>query len=271
MAYKIQKMGVSGILDQAITLIKNHFGLLFGIVAMAWLPCQIVVGLLGGYMQSMAAAPPEQAAAMMQSGQFQIVMIAIGVLSLIAGLVILPISNAAVIYAVSEQYLGRSTTPGEAMRFGFSRLGALIWTSILMGLAIMGGLILLVVPGILCMLWFGLAQHVVVLEGLSGGKALGRSRQLTRSSMGTFVGLGIVAFAINFALGLAIGLIPEPYTQNVLAAVVNSLMTAFSTALFVVYYFSCRCGLENFDLELLAKAVGESAPGTTSADDELSV
>lgn len=157
------------------------------------------------------------------------------------------------------------------MKFGFSRLGALIWTSILMGLAIMGGFILLIIPGILCLLWFGLAQHVVVLEGLSGGKALGRSRQLTRSSMGTFVGLGIVVWVINFALGLGVGVIPEPYTMNLVNVLVSSIMTAFTTAMFVVFYFSCRCDLENFDLELLAKAVGESSPDTKTDDGELSV
>jgi len=271
MAYKIQKMGVGGILDQAITLTKNHFGLLFGIIAMGWLPCQVLIGLISANMQSSLGSSPDEAAVAMQSGQFVPMSIAVAVISILALLIVLPVTNAAVIYAVSEQYLGRSTTPGAAMKFGFSRLGALIWTSILMGLAVMGGMILLIVPGILCILWFGLAQHAVVLEGLSGGKALGRSRQLTRSSMGTFIVLGIVVFAINVAWGLAVGMIPEPYTQNVLVAVVTSLMTAFNTALFVVYYFSCRCGLENFDLELLAKAVGESASETTSADDELSV
>ena len=271
MAYKIQKMGVSGILDQAITLTKNHFGLLFGIIAMGWLPCQVLIGLISAYSQSTFSGSPEQAVAGMQSGQTVPFAAAFFVIFIFAMLIVLPVTNAAVIYAVSEQYLGRSTTPGAAMKFGFSRLGALIWTSILMGLAIMGGFILLIIPGILCLLWFGLAQHVVVLEGLSGGKALGRSRQLTRSSMGTFVGLGIVVWVINFALGLGVGVIPEPYTMNLVNVLVSSIMTAFTTAMFVVFYFSCRCDLENFDLELLAKAVGEPSPDTKTDDGELSV
>jgi len=40
MKYQIKQLGVGGILDQSINLLRNHFGLLFGIVATTIIPVQ---------------------------------------------------------------------------------------------------------------------------------------------------------------------------------------------------------------------------------------
>jgi len=55
------------------------------------------------------------------------------------------------------------------------------WTQLLAGLAIVGGFLLLIVPGIIFMVWFIWSQYVAVDEGLGGIAALRRSRDLTRN------------------------------------------------------------------------------------------
>ena len=52
----------------------------------------------------------------------------------------------------------------------------------------------------------------------------------------------------------------------VVQAAVSAGLVLFSVAAMVVFYFSCRCKAEAFDLELLAAAVGTS-PSTDSMDD----
>lgn len=258
MPYKIQKLGLGGILDQAITLVKNHFGLLFQIMLMTLIPWSLIAGFiqLAIIPTPPTGSSPEEMARYGQAVARNLPLI-FG-LAVIGGLIILPIANAAVIYSVAEIYLGKAVTAGAAIQKGLSKVGALIGTAILMGLAIMGGMILFIIPGILCALWFGLAQHVVVLESLSGTKALGRSRQLVRPFMGTFLALGFLVFIISAMVSAGAVLIPQAHAQLVVTVLINAILTMFSTAVFVVFYFSCRCGVDNFDLEHLAAAVGES-------------
>lgn len=258
MAYEIRELKLGGILDQGIQVVKDNFGLLFGILACVWIPYQLISQFVQLAMipeLSPDASPFEALAA-----TSEILPVTIG-FALIGALIILPLTNAAVIHAVAQRYLGNEATVLGSIQKGVSKILPLIWTSILMGLAIMGGLILFIIPGILFALWFGLAQHVVVLEDESGTTALGRSKTLVRPYLGTFLMLGILIFAITFLLGLGAGFIQQPHLQAVAQVLINAVVTLLSTAVFVVFYFSCRSGVENFDLEHLAASVGQ----TTSA------
>ncbi len=245
MAYQIKALGVGGILDQAIAVTKANFGLLFGIVAVVILPVQLVQGFL-----PLALAGQD----------LQTVAIANILMVIASAFFVFPISNAAIIYAVSERYLGRDTTFGEAVKFGTTQIGPLLWTTILLVLAISGGFILLIIPGILFGLWFGLSQEVVVLEGITGTKALGRSKTLVRPNLGTFLILSLILGVVGWLLGASVGTIPEPYTRIVAICLMQSVLTMFGLVATVIYYFSCRCKVENFDLEHLAASIGEAAP-----------
>lgn len=254
MSYEIRELKLGGILDQGIKVLKDNFGLLFGIMACIWIPYQLIANFVPLAMMDVPAdASPLE---MMQAAS-QILPLTIG-FAIAGGLIILPLTNAAVIYAVAQRYLGSPVTVMEAIQKGASKIVPLIWTSILMGLAIMGGLILLIIPGILFALWFGLAQHVVVLEDQSGSAALGRSKNLVRPYLGTFLMLGFLMFVIAFLLGLGTGLVQDLYLHAAANVVANAVVTLLSAAVFVVFYFSCRSGVENFDLEHLAASVGQS-------------
>jgi hypothetical protein len=251
MAYKIKAMGVGGILDQAISVTKDNFGLLFGIMAGIYLPIALLQSFLPVMLSEQLDAPT-----------LGIIALVFGV---IAGLFVLPISNAAVTYAVSERYLGRDVSFGEALKFGVTQIGPLVWTSILMGLAIMGGFILLIIPGILFALWFGLAQQVVVLEGINGAKALGRSKTLVRPNLGTMLILSFILGIIGMLMGMGAAMIPQVHVQLFVICLLNTVVTMLTLVAMVIFYFSCRCKVENFDLEHLAASIGEATPETKDA------
>lgn len=251
MKYEIKALSLGEILDQGIKLVRDKFGLLMGIMALTVVPFQIGVALFSTQLQPVPGQPPQLPPLGMLLTQ----------LALVYGflLVILPLANAAVVYTAARTYLGQETALGDSFRHALRRLPALIGTSILMGLAIMGGLILFIIPGILCALWFMLAQQVAVLEPLSGGPALSRSKALMKGNMGTAMVLGIVIGVINIGLGMVSNLLPHPFNA-ISAGVMAGVTTLISTCTFVVFYFSCRCKLDNFDLEVLANEVdgGES-------------
>lgn len=139
MKYEIKSLTLGEILDQTIKLIQDKFGLLFGIMALTVIPSQLALGYLTQRIQPRPGQPPEMGLVFSQLGVVFFFLI-----------VILPLSNAAVVYGTARTYLGKSVSLGECFGHALGRLIPLFWTSLLMGLAIMGGFILLIIPGILC-------------------------------------------------------------------------------------------------------------------------
>ena len=266
MTYQIRQLNLGGILDQAIAIVKDNFMLLAGILMIVWVPYQLIAGAVNlVIMPDMAAAESEMDLAAMQQ-EVVVNLIYTLPLTLIGLFIVLPLTNAAMVFAVAQLYLGYTITPIEAIRLGLRKIVPLVGTSVLMGLAIFGGLLLCLIPGILAALWFGLAQHVVILEDTSGVAALKRSKTLITPYLGTFLILGVILTIIGAMIGGGSALIPIPWLQMLVMVALQGAMTLFSTAAFVVFYFSCRCGIENFDLEYLAASVGGDAAPPTSTD-----
>ncbi len=256
MAYQIRQLKLGGVLDQAIAITKDHFGVLFQILLFLWIPYHLISGAINLSLQPTVGTQATPEELMRANQQFMNNLPIIFGLGIIGALIILPLTNAAVIHAVAQKYLGNPVTAGEAIQKGVSKIVPLVWTSILMGLAILGGLFLFIIPGILFALWFGLAQHVVVVEGVSGAKALGRSKVLVRPYLGTFLILGFLLAIIAGLVSSVAVMVPQPHVQMIVQVLLQAALTLFSTAAMVVFYFSCRCGVENFDLEHLAASVG---------------
>jgi hypothetical protein len=257
MRYTIRALRLGEILDQAVNLTKDRFGVLLGITGVLLIPFEVISGLI--QVATIPTLPPnptpEQAlAASMASLRFSLPFL------LLVIYVVTPITNAAVIYAISNAYLQKPISVGESFKRAFQRIFALIGTWILVGLAVMGGLFLCIVPGILAAFWFGLATQVVVIEKSAGFAAMKRSRELMAGNIGTFFVLGLLLGVINAGVTLAANLIPQPHVRVVVSSIVIGVLTIFYSAVFVVFYFSCRCKHEHFDLALLAQSVGAEAP-----------
>ena len=266
MSYQIKYLGLGGILDQAIAIIKDRFGLLFSIMLWLFVPFTLITGFV-----VLALTPSLPADSTLEQQARAREMMAhywpyFGIVSFASLLFIYPVTNAAVIQAVARVYLGQRVTALEALKHGLNRLGPLIWTTILMYLAIWGGLILFIIPGIYFAIWFGLSQHVVVIEGLSGRAALGRSKKLVHANRGKFLALMIILTVIAVIVNQAARYIPQPHVRLIGATLLQAVTMMLSTAALVVFYFSCRCAVDNFDLHYLAESIGVDAE---SADESL--
>ena len=267
MAYQIRQLKLGGILDQAVTLTKNHLGPLFTIVGVTLLP----VTLAASFAQ-LALLPALTFPFTME--QFEAFAIAqnehaalfnsLNVLTIVAAI----LCNAAIVHGIAAAYLGKPVTTGAAVGRAFRTFFPLLWTSFLMGVAIMGGVILCVIPGIIAAFWFVLSTQVVVVEGLSGFKALKRSRALMTDNIGTSFVLGLVMVPIYWGVEVLIAVlfIPQPHVRAVLAPLAHAVTMIFASAATVVFYFSTRCKHEQFDLQLLADNIGSEF--VLEADDD---
>jgi hypothetical protein len=263
MAYKIQHLGLGGILDQAIAITKNHFTLLFTIMLLVMIPFELINQYLD-ISADLALTPDASDLEILDEADISVVEPELPawyfpwltLYILLYMFVVFPLTNAAVIHAVAKLYLGQPVTAVEAMKVGLRRFLPLIGTSILFSLVVMGGMILLIIPGILFAIWFGLYQHVVVLEGLVGQKALARSKKLVTPYWATFLALGLIMWIISMAAEFGPELIPQKHVQVVVCVLATAVVTIVATAAWVVFYFSCRCAAENFDLHYLAETMG---------------
>jgi hypothetical protein len=134
---------------------------------------------------------------------------------------------------------------------------------LLMSVLILGGLLLLIVPGIYLMLCYSLAWPVMVIERQFGMRGLRRSRELTRGSLLRIVGLGLVVFIFVGVVGSGIQLLLGflPLVGTLVSGVVQAIGATFQSAFLVLLYFDVRCRKEAFDLEHLAWQVEQGGAG----------
>jgi hypothetical protein len=257
MRYTIRELKLGEILDQAVNLTKDHFGVLLAITGVLLIPFGVIGGLIQAAM--MPELPPNPTPEQRMAAGFAILRVSIPILLLTVYL-IAPITNAALVYAISNGYLEKPISVGESFKKAFQRILPLIGTWLLVGLAIMGGTILCVVPGILAAFWFALATQVVVIEGVGGFAAMKRSKQLMAGNIGTVFVLGLLIGIVNAVISVAANFIPQPHVEAVVTAIIAGVLVIFASAALVVFYFSCRCKHEQFDLALLAQSVGAEKP-----------
>lgn len=84
---------------------------------------------------------------------------------------------------------GVTLTWRQALPDTFATAWKTFWTNFLVAMITVAGLFALVVPGILCMLWFSQVSYIAIDEQVYGRKALARSRQLVRHRLLDTAGL----------------------------------------------------------------------------------
>lgn len=117
-----------------------------------------------------------------------------GAITLIAlSLVIVPASN--ILYVASAQNQKRSL--GDFLQAARPFVIRNIILSILFALAILGGLILFIIPGLVFMAWFSMSGYAMVTEDLGAVASMKRSKELVRGRVLETWGLMSLSNAAN--------------------------------------------------------------------------
>ncbi len=94
----------------------------------------------------------------------------------------------------------------EAYRRSRPLVNVFFTTGFLAGLAVLGGMILLIIPGIIFAIWFSQSNYVVVEEGLGNTAALKRSKYYVKGRMmeiiGKFVYIGLITLGLYILVGI---------------------------------------------------------------------
>jgi len=151
----LEPLTLGGILDRGFTLCRNYFWKLF---AIAVIPLVVTLGVLLGAGLILLLAGLTSWAALGEKSVYFLIIMGIAILIPVAIILILVtyLAQGALIYAVSQVYLGRKIVIRDAYGFVFDRLGRFILTTILFGLASFATLIFAMFLGSL--LFFGFRE-----------------------------------------------------------------------------------------------------------------
>jgi len=265
----LHKMEIADILDTAIRLYRQNFTLFMEIVAV------VQVFLMAIYVIGMWSASQT----IMTTGGEEIpwqALLGLGPLGLlyIGGWILLfPLSEAALAFAVSETYLGRRISVREAYRRMWPLIWRLLGTMILVAIVILLGTSMCLIPGLLVWVWFAITTPIVALERSWGPTAMDRSYRLVSGHWWRVLGALILLQLIIIVATVAISILPAIIVMlwlgesNPLLA--QSLTTAIQTITniivrpvlmtgIVLIYYDLRIRKEGFDLVTLTQALERS-------------
>lgn len=130
---------------------------------------------------------------------------------------------------------------GDSFKLASHDIWPIFITGILVGLAVLGGTILLIIPGIIFAFWFGLSQYVAIEEKLSGVEAMKKSKFYVTGNIwelfkkGFYFGLITIGIAILFALVL--GILGAAVNSEMVAQIGQNVFNIFWSPLATVYSF----------------------------------
>lgn len=192
---------------------------LLTIALIIYLPAAVITGLLalgGGILANLAAS--------------------------IIGLLAAYLVQAALIKAVQDVRDGRvDLSVGETLSAATPYILPVAGASILAGIAITFGLILIIVPGLYLITIWAVIVPAIVIERSGALSSFGRSQQLVRGRgwpvFGTLALLFLIQIVVSIILGLILTALPQALSTGLSSVIAGTLIAPFTaTVVTLVYY-----------------------------------
>ena len=210
---------LSGVLGETWKLYKAHAAHLLVIAFVIYLVAAVVAGLLslaGGIIGALLGSIIEFFAAFLL--------------------------QAALVKAVQDVRDGRADLSfGETVSAATPYIWAVAGASILAGIAITIGLILLIVPGLFLITIWAVIVPVIVIERSGALASFGRSHQLVRGHgwhvFGTLVLVFLILIVVDILLGLAFSALPVLLRTGLSTVVSGTLIAPFLALVVTLIYY----------------------------------
>lgn len=263
---RLRPMDYGDILDFSIKIYLRHFVVLFLAFLLPYLPAYLL-------QTALQISTPSGPALFSDPGQLLSWVAGLSLASLVY-LVAYPFALAATTQGISEAYLGRRPTLRSCYAGVLKRFWPLLGAVILSTTIIVGGLILLVIPGIYLAIAYLFIAPVVVLEGRSVWNGLERSRALVG---GYFWKCLAVVLIVRIVITVLSSIVTLPVVFVFMASAISrqgappwqmqAMMTVVSGALNFFFgpfeviartllYYDLRIRKEGFDLQVMAESLG---------------
>ena len=282
-------MGIGEILSTAFQLYRRHWQTLLAIAAVVVVPLTLLQHLLGDLERTQRETTSYGGVVSVTPTWLGAIA---GLLAGLAGILMSLVLTGATTRAVAAEVAGEDPSVEQSYRFGFHRLGSVLLVSVLVGLATIGGLILVtagvflanailrsrdldmtsapvgpvillfIIPGIYLGVRLAVSIQALVVEGRRGTEAMGRSWGLVGGHWWHAFGALLVAFLLT---GIVNAVITTPFgatnwfVQAVAAAVATVVTLPYGVLVGVLLYLDLRARKERLTLEALRADLRASA------------
>ena len=263
---QLRPLSVGEVLDASFKIVRQSFGTLAGCVLVVALPLNIVSTFVTASTQTHPFNIDSTSDSNVGTGtEFAGLLV-----NFTLSILLTALAAAACYRAVSGVYLGERSTVGASLSFAASRLIPVIALAFLYFLGLIPAFIALIIPGIWLSIAWTVSFPALLSEGIGPVAALGRSFRLVQGRWWPTFGavlvmnliVGVISAIITGVITAAlVGSSASEATAAVLTTVANTLSALvtlpLSAAVLTVIYFDLRVRKEGFDLQLLARGVGE--------------
>lgn len=260
--YDLRPLRLGEILDRTFSLYRRYFLLFIGISGIPRL-----LSLAVGFVQLWSHPG--------RPYRFGALDFGLMLLSFIVAVVVYLLAQGGTVVAVSEIYLGRTTSIATALRRAWEELGTLFGVVTLNGLATGAALLAFLIPGIYVGCRLLVCVPAALIEGRTPGASLGRSWNLTQGYAGrsfvivviyTVITLGVIALVQVPMLALVASARFNADLQRIYLALNQVVMVGAGVLIApiflisaAVFYFDLRVRKEAFDLQFMMDPTSERA------------
>jgi hypothetical protein len=165
---------------------------------------------------------------LLESTPYGVVVVVVNILALVVYL----LTSVAGILAVKKVIDGGQLNYKDTMISAWKKLWGFFLLSVLLFLIILGGSILLIIPGILFSIWFTFAKYIFIDQGLGIKASLGKSRELFK---GRFWSIFWRLLVIGLFFGIFVGI--SMYLLTLLPFGMGSAISVLGGAIFILPYY----------------------------------
>jgi hypothetical protein len=251
-------MGIGEILSTAFQLYRRHWQTLLAIAAVVVVPLTLLQYLFGDLVRTQGETTRNGLVVETATWAVGIA----GLLAALAGILMYLVLTGAITRAVAAEVADEDPSVEQSYRFGFHRLGSVLLVSVLVGLAIIGGLILLVIPGIYIGVRLCVSIEALVVEGRRGTEAMGRSWGLVGGhwwhAFFTLLVAALLTGVVNAVITAPFGATGW-FVQGVAAAVATVVTLPYGVLVGVLLYLDLRARKERLTMDTLRADLQASA------------
>jgi hypothetical protein len=242
------------ILSAAFNIYKANASQLILIVAVVVVPLSLVSALFSGVVFAPDKVRVTNAGGVVvfdYAGRGLGVALLAGAIGALIAVLISAVLQAAILRAAAQATIGDAVDVEASYRYGLKRLWSVILVSILVGLVVAVGFILLVIPGIIFLVFLSVSIPVLIVEGRRGTEAMGRSWNLVKGNFWHAFGVIVVAALI---VGIISGIIGAIGGDNwfvgwIFQAIAQIITAPFSAIVSVLLYLDLRARREALTAE----------------------
>ncbi len=255
--------GLGDILSAAFDVYKANAAGLIMIVAVVVVPLTLISSLI----TKVALAPKKttvilfgQPVGTVESRSFGVFLLAALVAAAI-GIIITAVLQAAMLRAAAQATVGDPVDIEASYRWGLKRFPSVLLVSILVGLAVAFGFILLIIPGVIFLAMLSVSIPALVIENLKGTDAMSRSWNLVKGHFWHVLGTVVVAALISGVVGGILGSIGgSNWFVNWIFTTIGTIVTAPFTALVtIILYLDLRARVEALTADRLRSELASNA------------